>query len=230
MVAQLLFSNSPQYLKIKVSLSCSWDAVICPHPKPNVSSSSPLLCFLKIHFNIILPSLCRSSESSRFSTKHLFFFSPIHALCPAHPIHLISPLWWYKYVAGNRHPASLLWNTVCEPLAYLTSKYGTSDLHFTCSCLLRQMGAPSEEDDEEEHAVRVVAKRTKGQVRTRQFGSMWEANASASNHIPPARCWWNQRIVTGNAKDSNGKLHGHLQRYCVMYVRCLMCGERRKGA
>jgi hypothetical protein len=48
------------------SLPHSQELATCPDPEPFQSSPCPLSHFLKIHFNIILPS---TPESSKLSTK-----------------------------------------------------------------------------------------------------------------------------------------------------------------
>ena len=60
-----------------------------PYPDPDQSSPWPQSYFLKIHFNIILPSKPRSSKlllPSGVSTKIVFtpLLSSIRATCPTH--------------------------------------------------------------------------------------------------------------------------------------------------
>src|SRR5215468_4113709 len=61
----------------------------CPYPEPAQSSPCPPSHFLKIHFNIILPSTPGSpnwSPSLRSHHKNPVCASPIRATCPAHLI------------------------------------------------------------------------------------------------------------------------------------------------
>ena len=61
----------------------------CPYPEPDHSSPYPLSHFLKIHFNIILPSIPGSYKwafSLRFLHQNPYLLSPTWATCPTHLI------------------------------------------------------------------------------------------------------------------------------------------------
>ena len=84
-----------------------WDAT-CPYPEPDQSSPSPII-LLKVHLNIILPSMPgfhKSSPSFRFHHQNLYapLLSLARATCPAHLIlfTLISPIIFVKKYGSLR--------------------------------------------------------------------------------------------------------------------------------
>ena len=89
----------------EVSLPHSKMPATYPYPEPARSSPYPTSYFLKIHLNIILPSMPQSpkwSLSLRYTTKTLNkpFLSPIRATCPAH---LILPAFIARKILGEEY-------------------------------------------------------------------------------------------------------------------------------
>jgi hypothetical protein len=83
--------NSPHYMEPEGSLQHSQVPTTCPYPKPHQSSPCPPFYFLKIHLNIILPSMPETSKRSlpsAFPSKTLYThqLSPIRATRTAHLI------------------------------------------------------------------------------------------------------------------------------------------------
>ena len=78
-------------MESKGSLPHSYISATCPYPELAWSSPCPTSHFLKIHLNIILPSMPGSSKwslSLRFPHQTLYMplLSSIHATCPIHLI------------------------------------------------------------------------------------------------------------------------------------------------
>ena len=78
-------------MKSDVSLPHLQQTATCPYPEPYQSSPCHPSHFLKIHLNILLPSMSWSYKwlfPSGFPTKTLYvhLLSPIHDTCPAHLI------------------------------------------------------------------------------------------------------------------------------------------------
>ena len=120
----------------------------CPYPDPDQFSPYPPSHILKIHLNIILPFMPRSSKwffPSVFSTKTLYapLFSPISATCPAYLILLnlttrtilgeyksfSSSLWWFLHspITSSLLGPNILLNTLFSNTLSLHSSLSVSD-------------------------------------------------------------------------------------------------------
>jgi hypothetical protein len=70
--------NSLSFMEPECSLQCSQDPSTCPCSESDESNSCPLY-FRKVHFNIILPSVLRSSK---WSLCFAYIFHSVCATCP----------------------------------------------------------------------------------------------------------------------------------------------------
>jgi len=79
-----LVNNFQHFMEPKVSLPHSQVPTICPYPGPEWSSPCPTYHFLKIHLNIILPTMPGSSKwspSLRFPYQNPVYTSPLPHTC-----------------------------------------------------------------------------------------------------------------------------------------------------
>ena len=75
---------SPHFMEPESSLWHSQVAVTCPYPEPARSSTCPTSHFMKVHFNIIIPSTPGSSKwsrSLRFPHPNPVCTSPLLHMC-----------------------------------------------------------------------------------------------------------------------------------------------------
>jgi hypothetical protein len=90
-----LFMTFPDVMELGGSLLQSLEPAVCHCPEWDQSSPCPQFHFKKIHFNIILLSMPRSSKwslSLRFPHQHSVccFLTPVCATCSSHHLDLIT--------------------------------------------------------------------------------------------------------------------------------------------
>ena len=119
----------------------------CPYPESDQSSPCPPSHFLKIHFNIILPSAPRSSKwtpSLRFPHQNPVRISPfpICATCPTHLIFLDLRTYCLA-VRRSEGPGPLEYGRLFVPIGCLLSPLPfTSRTSFSASSRRLKLGLP----------------------------------------------------------------------------------------
>ena len=113
--------TSSQLVKKFPTLPQSQVPTTCPYPGPNQSSPCPPSKFLKIHLNIILPSMPGSSKwslSRRFLHHNPAYTSPL-PICATCPAHLILPgfIAWIIFGEEYRSVSSSLFIFLHSPVS-----------------------------------------------------------------------------------------------------------------
>jgi len=99
--------NFPPFMEPEGSLLSLQDPATCPYPGPDQSSPWPPSNFLKIHLNIILPSMPGSSRwslSLRFPQQDTIYAYPPHMCYMSHPSHYSrfdhqNKIWWVVQIS-----------------------------------------------------------------------------------------------------------------------------------
>jgi len=93
--------------------------ITCPYPEPDQSSSCPPSHFLKIHFNIILPSIPGSSKwslSHRFTHQNHVYTSLFHTCYIPCPFILLNLIPQIKFGEEYRSLSSSLCTFLHSPI------------------------------------------------------------------------------------------------------------------
>ena len=137
-MAPHLLKKFPTFYGTLRLIPCSQELTTCPDPEPDQTRPCP---FLKVHFNIIIPSMFRSSKwfvPSDFTTKplYVFFFSPVHHPYPAHLIFLdwiIHIIFGEKYKSWSLYLCNFLQSPVASYLLGPNSVLSTTFSNTTSS-------------------------------------------------------------------------------------------------